>query len=233
METHFQNKYTDCLLQHRNYYAMYYCFLFFIIIICQIVFFTLYKPLNDSDISIITGTSIFNILLVLVSAVWSYKIAKRKGHFAGIWFFIGLYTGPVGLFVISNMYYHTDVPQVKKIIESTKQELIQKIKENIKNKELLINEYMGILKIRLNDELVNTYEKAGKVKEMIDENVVNQYINSSKKIELLNLLKSDISKDEQINWNPAWLEQENICPACGKELDNEMKICSECGLRLE
>ncbi len=40
-------------------------------------------------------------ILIIISIVWSYKIAKQTGREPALWIIIGFMSGPVGLLIIS------------------------------------------------------------------------------------------------------------------------------------
>jgi len=139
------------LKPHRNYKATIYALVVFALYVAVYSIMIKYSfksssipTYNDIDIFQILVISLW--LLIVVSIVWSYKIAKQTGREPAIWVMIGIFTGLIGLLIIE-----------------------------------------------------------------------------------LNKLK-----DTEIeNWNPEWITNENICPACGTRIDKKSNNCLNCGLRIK
>ena len=227
-------EYRKYLLSHRNYYALFYGI--FSIIILFVFFYYIFNSITEHRNSNFeffnkTFSIIYPILLISIT-IWTVLIARRKNQLPVLWLFISFYIGPIALIIISLLDYRIKDKLIKKIVFDTRIDFLQKVKYSNFNKSELINEYEKIIIDKIKIELTNN--KLETIKELIDQGVINPELDlSEKKEQIESYISNEYSEEESINWNPNWLEQENICPACGKELRPEQLVCIKCGLKVK
>ena len=103
------------LRPHRNYKATIYSSAVLILYIITYVlmiknFFNTGVIPTFNDIDIIQILAIALWMLIIISIVWSYKIAKHTGREPGLWIFLGFIIGPIALLVISAYSGDIDPP---------------------------------------------------------------------------------------------------------------------------
>jgi hypothetical protein len=194
--------------------------------------------LFNNDIDIFQVLIITLWFLVIISVVWSYRIAKQTGREPVIWILVGLVAGPIGLLIISLKDYNIKNAELLNTIKKTRFEYKQELKET--NNTEVSPEYLMELEQKYHHLLTErsveiiTKEKVVTLKELIDSGVIDKNTDLKEKERILRFVELNKIKDSEIeNWNPEWIEDDNICPACGNLLETKLNNCLNCGLRIK
>ena len=176
--------------------------------------------------------------LTIVSIVWSYKIAKKTGHEPGTWIIIGLLIGPIGLLIISLKDYKIKNEELLEIIKKTRNEYQTELRKKRSNSKS--TEYELKLEQRYNKILIErtvkilTKEKIEIIKELVDRGIINKETDLKEKERIIKLTEQNKFKENELSeWNPDWIDNENLCPACGTPIDSKSDYCLNCGLKLK
>lgn len=191
---------------------------------------------NDFDIFQILITTLW--FLIIISIVWSYKIAKQTGRETSTWIIIGLFTGPIGLLIISLKDYKIKNHEILSTIKKTRLEYKQELEKTIKSENR--QEYNREVEQKYNQLLITrtaeiiTKEKVETLKELIDNGVIDKNTDLKEKERIIKFVELNKIEDSEIeNWNPDWIENDNLCPACGNLLDMKSNNCLNCGLKIK
>lgn len=223
------------LKPYRNLSATFYALFILIFLISIIMFEYYFNNLNRS-----TVVSLFNTfyiilwILILLSIIWTYKIAKRTGRNSGLWVFLGLIFGPIPLLFISLMDYKIDNPMILNIIYQIRKDYKNEInnKSGFESAQAIENKYNVILKEEV--AKIFTIEKVSALKELIDIGVIDNNVDIKDKERIIGIIEHNkLNDSETINWTQEWNNNENLCPACGQQIDKESTFCLNCGLRVK
>ncbi len=241
------NKELISIVRYRNIKATIYG-LFVLVLFIGVNIFMINSISNGNDIRNIQRENITQTymivlwILIIISIVWSYKIAKQTGREPVLWVVIGLMAGSIGLLIISLKDYYIKDIKIQNIIITTRQEFKEKLKRElgrIKDKELkkkkrfeITQEFQKLLVERCSKEI--TDEKVKVLKELVDKGIIDKNTDLTEKariIEKMNSLK--MTSSDEINWEKEWIENESVCPACGAELEENSDYCLDCGLKIK
>ena len=231
------------LQPHRNLKAAIYS----IVVLTLYVFVYLLmieRLFTSSSLPTYNDIDIFDVIiitlwfLIIISIVWTYKIAKQTGREPGLWIFIGFISGPIGLLIISLKDYKIKNTELLNAIKKTRLEYKQELKKTVNTKinpEYLIElekKYHHLLSER-SVEII-TKEKVVSLKELIDNGIIDKNTDLKDKERIIGFVERNKIIDSEIeNWNPEWIEDDDLCPACGSPLDKRSNTCLNCGLRIK
>ncbi len=233
------------IIPYKNVNATIYSIIVLILII--LVYVLTFNSMQSDDFDL-SSFDFYNVLftciwiLFILSIVWSYKIAKQTGRDPSLWIFIGIFIGPLALLILSLKDYYIKNPTLRDEIIRTRLEYKKELNntEEIKtvrqdNKSLkreLLNKYQNILVER--SAKILTQDKLDTLKELLDNGIINSKIDLTKKKRLIEIIEYNRLKDvDVVNWNPEWLDDESVCPACGTKLDKNSENCLNCGLKVK
>lgn len=231
------------LKAHKNYNATIYSSVVLILFIITYVLM-IKNFINTDGISTFNDIDIIQILanalwvLIIISIVWSYKIAKQTGREPGLWIFLGFITGPIALLIISLKDYNIENPELETAIKITRKEFKDELNKEKRNnpdteiKDKLEEKYNQ----RLNERAVDiiTKDKVGTLQNLVDNGVIDKNTDIKEKERLIKFIEQNKFKDTEVeNWSLEWVDDESVCPACGTPLDKSSNNCLNCGLRIK
>ena len=177
-------------------------------------------------------------VLIIISIIWTYRIAKQTGREPGLWFFLGVFTGPIALLIISLKDYKVDNSELNEVVRKTRKEFKEASAQERRNgldtghENRLEEKYNQILNDRTADTI--TKNKVGILKGLVDNGIIDKNIDITEKERLIRFMEHNKTKDTEVeNWSPDWLDDENICPACGAQLYINSNNCLNCGLKIK
>jgi len=229
------------LKPHRNYKATVYS----IAVLALYIFayaLMVKRTFKNNSIPTFDDFDIFEILvitlwfLIIISIVWSYRIAKQTGREPATWIVIGFFAGPIGLLILSLKDYKIKNDELLHAIKMTRQEYVKELRSN-RNKDSdfvtgLEQKYHQLLTER-SAEII-TKEKVETLKELVENGVIDPDTDLKEKERIIKFVELNKIKDSEIEkWNPEWIDDTSICPACGAKLDKESNNCLNCGLRIK
>ena len=228
------------LKPHRNYKAL--IFSLVVLTLNVFLYILMIKQSVNKPGQLLNNSKHFEILflgfwfLTIISIVWSYKIAKQTGREPGIWVIIGLFAGAFGLLIISLKDYKIKNETLLKIIKKTRKEYQNELKKKGNNNP----EYKSELEQKYNQILIDrtaevlTKEKMEIVKELVDRGVISKETDLKEKERVIKRIEQNKIQDKELlEWNPDWVENERLCPACGTTIDSNSDYCLNCGLKLK
>ena len=81
---------------------------------------------------------------------------------------------------------------------------------------------------------IMTKEKMEIVKELVDRGVISKETDLKEKERVIKLIEQNKIQDKELSeWNPNWVKNESLCPACGTPIDSNSDYCLNCGLKLK
>lgn len=220
------------LYPYRNYPAMIYAIITFILYIAFFAYMINSENKFDNAYSTLAGSL---SILFIVGVIWIYKIAKITGQQAVPLVIVGTAIPYLVLFILSLKDYNIKDEKLKKVVNNTRSEFIREIEiaRNQGYSGIHVKEkYEKIIKERSIE--VITKSKLEVVKQLIDDGIIDRSIDLKRKEDLIKEMElNKLSNSDVSDWQESWNDDETLCPACGVNIVPDINNCINCGLKLK
>lgn len=177
-------------------------------------------------------------VLIIISIIWAYRIAKKTGREPVLWVFLGIITGPIALLIISLKDYKVDNSELNEVVKKTRNEFKEELAQDRRNgldtghENRLEEKYDQLLNDRVAD--IITKNKVGILQGLVDNGIIDKNTDIKEKERLIRFMEHNKINDTEVEkWSPDWLDDENVCPACGAQLHKNSLNCLNCGLKIK